>query len=127
MARTPSNTSKSQSLMQAAGGSGFIGFSAFQTSSKSSPLGQQAGEAGDGKELARGDTKAASKGRVKTAKVDGRYSAGSDGQVRLAAWTDEVRLPSRNLTRSRTGSGSVQEDPSRSRRNHTLYHTVAAS
>lgn len=82
--------SESQGLLQAAAGSGFIGFSAFQTPAKAPATGLPEG-AGDGgaagSSPAGGKVSAAGGGnggkrRVKTAKRDGGYSAGSPGQVR---------------------------------------------
>lgn len=80
--------SESQGLLQAAAGSGFIGFSAFQTPSTptfagvargaaagdASPAGVKAASAGAGE---------GGKRRVKTAKVDRGHSSGSTGQVRF--------------------------------------------
>ncbi|CAM9873395.1 unnamed protein product, partial [Ectocarpus sp. 13 AM-2016] len=76
--------SESQGLLQAAAGTGFIGFSAFQTAAKVSPTtadvegGGTAGSTPGGK--AGAGSGHGGKRRVKTAQVTGGYSAGSAGQ-----------------------------------------------
>lgn len=88
LAYTPS---ESQGLLQAAAGSGFIGFSAFQTqASPSSTIpptpGALAGGAGGGTARvrpggAKGSAFGGGKRGIKTAKADGGYSPGALGQV----------------------------------------------
>ena len=83
--------SESQGLLQAAAGSGFIGFSAFQTpASPSSTVpptpGALTGAAGGGTARvrpggAKGSAFGGGKRRIKTAKADGGYSPGALGQV----------------------------------------------
>ncbi|CAN0179259.1 unnamed protein product [Ectocarpus sp. 6 AP-2014] len=76
--------SESQGLLQAAAGTGFIGFSAFQTAAKASPTTADAeggGTAGSTPAVKAGAGSGhGGKRRVKTAKVNGGYSAGSAGQ-----------------------------------------------
>lgn len=83
--------SESQGLLQAAAGSGFIGFSAFQTpASPSSTIpptpGALTGGAGSGTARvrpggAKGSAFGGSKRGIKTARADGGYSPGALGQV----------------------------------------------
>eukprot|EP00903_Cladosiphon_okamuranus_P017695 g16294.t1 len=76
--------SESQALLQAAAGSGFIGFSAFHTPATPAFAGAP-GVAGGGTSppsvKASGGTGSRGQRRVKTAKVDGGRSSGSAGQV----------------------------------------------
>ncbi|CBN78079.1 similar to Zinc finger protein 294 [Ectocarpus siliculosus] len=77
--------SESQGLLQAAAGTGFIGFSAFQTAAKASPTTADVEGGGTAGSTPAGKAGAGSghggKRRVKMAKVNGGYSAGSAGQV----------------------------------------------
>lgn len=84
--------SESQGLLQAAAGSGFIGFSAFQTPASPSstiaptPGASNAGAGGGTARVRAGGGKGSGLGGggkrgVKTAKVDGGYSPGAHGQV----------------------------------------------